>query len=152
MLPPTLLNGAKRVVYIDYRDIDWNNGGAVVTAAIDGGYNVVIIAFWMMSGAADLALSWSTLTPVQRATVMAYAHARNAIVLVAAGGSTELPYASTTGTNYGQRVAAFVIANGLDGADFDMEGFGPGLTAGGLTAAQVSHMHRCLNRSLVCRL
>jgi hypothetical protein len=124
-------------VYINYRDVDWNNGGATIKAAIDGGYNVVIIAFWMMSGAADFAVTWSTLTPAQRATVMAYAHARNAVVLVAAGGSTELPYASTSGTMYGQRVAAFVTANGLDGVDFDMEEFGPGLVAGGLTAAQV---------------
>ncbi len=40
----------RRVIYIDYRDVNYNDGGATVRAAVDAGYNTVIIAFWLLSG------------------------------------------------------------------------------------------------------
>ena len=126
----------KRVVYIDVRDVDWNNAGLCIRQAVDGGYNVVIMAFWLFSGPADLALVWTQSTPAAQQATVAYLHARNAVLLVSLAGSTESPYAAVSGAAYGVAAATWALQNGLDGVDFDMENLGPGLTAGGLTSAQ----------------
>ncbi len=78
---------------------------------------------------------WATTSPASQVATMAYAHARGAVVLVAAGGATDLPYAIVTGAAYGTAAATFAVSNQLDGVDFDLENFGPGLAAAGLSAA-----------------
>lgn len=45
-LSPTTL----RVIYIGFRDVNYNDGGATIRAAVDAGYNTVILAFWLFSG------------------------------------------------------------------------------------------------------
>ncbi len=47
-LPP--LAAVKKVVYINYRDVNWNDPGVTVRAAVQAGYNVVILAFWLRTG------------------------------------------------------------------------------------------------------
>lgn len=126
-----------KVVYIDYRDVNWNDGSITVRAAIDAGYNVINLAFFMSgSGAVDMALVWSQLSTDQKNATMAYAHSKNAIVMVSAGGSTDVPYISTNGTAYGTAVATFAKENMLDGVDFDMEGFGSGFQYSSLNTEQ----------------
>jgi len=130
-----VLAGPKKVIYIDYRGINWSKPEQTVTAAVDGGFNVVILAFWIWgSGAADMALAWESVG--DKKPTMDYVHSKGAIVLVSGGGSTDAPYAVTSGSEYGSRIAAWAHQNHLDGVDFDMENFGPGLQAPGLTVAQ----------------
>jgi chitinase len=135
--PSPLNPNGRKVVYIDYRDVDWNDACTTVRNAVDGGYNVIIMAFWMATGPADMIQVWSSLPSSAKASCMQYVHSKNAIVLVSAGGATESPYSSISGTAYGQAVANFAKQNLLDGVDLDMENFGPGLTDGTLSSQQV---------------
>jgi hypothetical protein len=48
--PGTSQLNVKKVVYINYRDVNWNDPGATVRAAVQAGYNVVILAFWLRTG------------------------------------------------------------------------------------------------------
>lgn len=122
-----------KVVYIDYRDVDWSDASVTIRAAIDAGYNVVNMGFFMSSsGAVDMALAWSQVPADKQISTINYAHSKNAVVMVSAGGSTDAPYLTTSGTAYGTAVANFVKNNNLDGVDFDMEGFGAGFVYGSL--------------------
>jgi chitinase len=126
---------ARKVVYIDFRDVNYNNGSVTVCAAIAAGYNVINLAFWLLSGPADMALVWFQLPAATQISTQQYARSMGASLVVAAGGATDLPYAQISGQAYGTAVARFALANHLDGVDFDMENFGPGLTASGLSSA-----------------
>ena len=95
---------------------------------MNGGYNVVILAFWTYAGPLDMVLAWQGIT--DQVAVMKFAHDNGAVVLVSAGGSTEIPYLSSTGTAYGTAVGLFAALNLLDGVDFDLENVGQGLTYG----------------------
>ena len=63
---------------------------------------------------------WAAASPAAQIETMAYARARGAVVLVAAGGSTERPYAVVSGEAYGTAAATFAVANRLDGVVFDL--------------------------------
>ncbi len=43
-----------KTVYIDWRDINWNAPDQTVTSAVDGGFNVVVLAFFMGGAATDM--------------------------------------------------------------------------------------------------
>ena len=52
-----------------------------------------------------MARAWSRLSMVERESVMSAVHSSGAVVLVSAGGSTEAPFSTVTGANYG--IAAY---------------------------------------------
>ena len=49
------------------------------------GFNVVILAFWLASGAADMALAWNGIPEATKQATAKYAHSRGAILMVSAG-------------------------------------------------------------------
>eukprot|EP01087_Luapelamoeba_hula_P009078 TRINITY_DN231_c1_g1_i1.p1 TRINITY_DN231_c1_g1~~TRINITY_DN231_c1_g1_i1.p1 ORF type:complete len:321 (+),score=53.23 TRINITY_DN231_c1_g1_i1:182-1144(+) len=124
-----------KVIYIDWRAINWNAPQNTVTQAVDGGYNVVIIAFYLLNGPTDMAQAWASVSKGNQQQAMNYAHSKGAKVMVSAGGSTESPYGQVSGYGYGQRVAQWAVDNNLDGVDFDMENLRPGFIAPGLSSA-----------------
>jgi chitinase len=127
-----------RAVYIDWRDVDWVHPNATVVSAVDAGFNVVILAFWLStSGAADMALAWAGLDAPTQAATAAYAHARGAVLLVSAGGSSDLPYPHMNGTAFGAGAGAFAAAHSLDGVDIDAENLAPGFAYPPLTGADM---------------
>lgn len=127
----------RKVIYIDWRGIDWNNPQQSVKDAVDAGFNVINIAFWMEGSIADMAQAWQTVSQADQQSTIQYAHSKGAVVLVTAGGSTESPYSQYSGEKYGSDAATWAKANNLDGVDFDMENILPGFTYGSLTAPQL---------------
>ena len=79
---------AIKTVYIDWRGVDWNDPTTNVKAMVDAGFNVIILAFYMTSGPVDVVQAWAGLSSTKRASSVAYAHSKGAIVLMAVGGST----------------------------------------------------------------
>ena len=64
------------------------------------------------------------------------------------GGATDSPYSSTTGAAYGSAVANWVVANNLDGVDFDLENFGRDFTFGCMSFSPLLFsLHVCLSYS-----
>lgn len=122
-----------KVVYIDYKSIDWSNPSNTVKNAVDAGYNIVILAFYLAKGPADMAVAWEGLSASAKQDAVNYAHSKGAAVLVSAGGATDSPYDQMSGAAYGKAVADWAVANALDGVDFDLENFGQGFTAGSLS-------------------
>lgn len=51
-----------------------------------------------------MAVAWQGLSMTDQLAVMATVHAAGAVVMVSAGGSTEAPFATITGSNYGLAV------------------------------------------------
>jgi len=83
-----------------------------------------------------MAQAWGGIGASDQQQAVQYAHNKNAIVIVSAGGSTESPYSSMSGSQYGSNVANWAVQNNLDGVDFDMENFQPPLVASGLSPQQ----------------
>ncbi|KAJ3391937.1 hypothetical protein HDU84_005085 [Entophlyctis sp. JEL0112] len=85
-------------------------------------YNVVNLAFWLSSGPADAAYTWSTMDQTAKAQILNKLHSSGKLLLVSAFGATEFP---TTGgldpITTAMNLATFVKANQLDGCDIDYE-------------------------------
>jgi len=126
-----------KAIYIDYKNIDWNNPANTVLNAIQVGYNVIILAFYLSSGPADMAIAWQGVPSGTQQSTAQQAHAKNAIILVSFGGATDDPYRKDP-IALGAQVAKWAVDNNLDGVDFDLENFGPGLTADGLNPFQTA--------------
>lgn len=124
-----------RSVYVDYRDINWNDASVTVKAIADRGYNVILLAFWMASWPADMVLVWTQLSSSAQIATRDYVHSKGGILLLSAGGSTESPYAMSA-TTYCTNAANFALQHHFDGVDFDMENFGAGLTYGSISGVQ----------------
>jgi len=127
-----------KVIYIDQPD-GWSSPQEIagtVTAAVDAGFNVVILAFYLTSGPTDMAVAWQGLGAALQQSTAGYAHQKGAVVLVSAGGATESPY-TLNATTYGQTVAQWAQTNNLDGVDFDLENLGTGFTFGAMSGDQV---------------
>jgi V8-like Glu-specific endopeptidase/chitinase len=133
-VPPSMPSPAK-IIYIDWRAIDWNAPQNNVIQAVDAGYNIIILAFYLLDTPADIAQAWQGISQSDQQAAVNYAHSKGAQVMVAAGGSTVSPYSQISGSDYGQRVAQWALQNNLDGVDFDMENFDTGLVAPGLSAS-----------------
>lgn len=137
--PTDLLPSPRRVLYIDYRDINWNTPTQTVTAAVDAGYNVILLAFLLSTSPADMAQAWSTAGTSAQTAAVAYAHSKGAVLMVSAAGSTDLPWTTfSDGSSYGNYVGQWAKANNLDGVDFDVENIAPGFVAGGMHGVQFS--------------
>lgn len=127
---PTSLSSTKiiKAVYMAYRDLQsLGSIDTTIKSAIDFGYNLIILAFWIDQStgadpysAADL---WTKLSQSQRLDTIAYAHARGANIIVSLGGSTYNGYTINGGSAYGTAGANFALMYNLDGVDFDFEGF-----------------------------
>jgi len=124
-----------KVIYVDWRNVNYNNPGQTILGAVDAGFNVVILAFYLTGGPTDMAQVWGGLDNASQASVMQQVHAKGAMVMVAQGGATDSPY-SANPTDLGTRVAQWAIANHLDGVDFDLENLSPGFAAWGMSDAQ----------------
>lgn len=106
-----------RGVYSDYRDIDWNDPDATVRRIVDDGFNVIFLAFWLSDGGAvDHLGAWGALPAARRQAAIAYAHARGAVVMASLGGSTDHPFSTMSGAQYGRQGAEYALAADLDGA------------------------------------
>jgi len=121
-------------MYID-SGINWSDPSITFKAMVDAGYNLIILAFYVSGSAADAAAAWAQLSSSVQQSTIAYAHGKNARIIVSAGGATDSPYNKFSGTQYGTSAANWAKANFLDGVDFDLENFGPGFTAGTLNTA-----------------
>jgi hypothetical protein len=84
-----------KVIYIDFRNVNWSNGAQTILDAADAGYNVIILAFYLSaSGPADMALVWAGLPEETKIATMNQIHEKGAVVLVSVGGATDSPYTS----------------------------------------------------------
>jgi len=120
--------GPLKAIYIDV-----GANPAVIKSIADSGYNLIVLAFFVSGKPLDAAGVWGGIS--NRSDIVNYLHSKNAKIIVSAGGSTDTPYSSTTGANYGTAVANWAKANDLDGVDFDLENFGAGFTHGSLNTA-----------------
>jgi chitinase len=120
-----------KVIYIDFRNVNWNNGAQTVLDAVDAGFNVVILAFYLSgSGPADMATVWAALPDATKVETMNQVHAKGAVVLVAVGGATDSPYSSDA-QRLGTIAGEWARSQHLDGVDFDLEDVAAGFTVGG---------------------
>jgi chitinase len=81
-----------------------------------------ILSFLLVSGPADQAVEWTSLSASDRATIKAQYAAAGVKMLVSLFGSTDAP--TSTGQDpvaLANKMAAWVIQYGLDGADIDYE-------------------------------
>ena len=138
-----ILGSVKKVIYIDVPD-SWypdTDEAGTINSAVDAGYNVINLAFWMssapqlISGACDTCAMWERdISPALQQSTIDYAHSKGAIVLASAGGAVDVPWDNLNGANYGTAVATWALANNLDGVDFDIENFSQGfIMYGGTT-------------------
>lgn len=134
-----VLPSPRRVLYIDYRDINWNSPTETVTNAVAAGYNVILLGFLLSTSPADMAQAWSSAGAAAQLQAMSFAHSKGAVVMVSAGGSTDTPWSTfTDGTSYGLYAGQWAKANNLDGVDFDAENFASGFIAGSLSGNQAA--------------
>lgn len=129
------LGAQKRVIYIDQPD-SWyppEAEAATITAAVDAGFNVIILAFWcsngnqLPGGACDMCAAWQRdIPPSLQISTVEYAHSKGAIVMAACGGATDVPWDNLSGADFGRLAATWVLQNHLDGLDFDMENYQQG--------------------------
>lgn len=129
-----------RAVYLSFRDVDWNDPGTTAIAACDAGFNVILLSFFSSGTATDVLASWAAVPASRRSATVATLHSKGCVLLLSAGGSTDLPYATpaiSKGAEFGQRIAQFALDFHFDGVDLDLEGLGPFCTAPSLTGPQV---------------
>lgn len=121
---PPGLHRAKNVIYIDWK-LNWNDIGADIRAAVDSGYNVVVLGFWLKDGVADAALTWSGVSASRRNEILSYVHSKGALLMLSAGGATEhfddIVQSLTMAKSYCEAVAQYAVTWGYDGVDFDLE-------------------------------
>lgn len=98
---------------------------------VDAGYNLILLSFHVSGVAKYAANVWAGLGSATQLSVISYAHARNARIVISAEGSEDAPYWKTTGWQYGTTVANWAALHNLDGVDFDFENIGWGFTYSG---------------------
>lgn len=120
-----------KAVYFGYQDLTaYGSFPATLKKAVDFGYNLLVLAFWINPvvgvdpySAADL---WTKLSTAEKESTRAYAHANSAKIIISTGGATFAGYQNTgvySGTSFGTAAANFAQAQGFDGLDFDLENF-----------------------------
>jgi len=135
LAPAVQIGSPIKAIYIDWH-LDWSAPQSSLLSAVNDGYNVVIISFYLSSGsAADFAQAWAELNATTKQSTIAAAHSKGAVVTVSLGGSTDSPYGKNA-YNLGVQVGNWAKTQLLDGVDFDLENLGPGFRAGTLTDTQ----------------
>jgi chitinase len=114
----------------------WDAPQQNVINIVDGGYNVIVLAFYLADAATDILQAWAGLNCCTLNSTIAYAHSKGAIVLATAGGSEVTPY-TLDANAYAMGVVNFVQQYRLDGIDFDLEKLHQTCTSPGLTASAV---------------
>mmetsp|Transcript_10953 Transcript_10953/g.21740 ORF Transcript_10953/g.21740 Transcript_10953/m.21740 type:complete len:1383 (+) Transcript_10953:208-4356(+) len=121
---PPMLSQGKNCIYIDYK-LNWADMTKDIISAVDVGYNCIFLAFYLLTGPADALLQWKSVTIEKRTQALQYAHDKNAVVMLSAGGATmhmehlvdDLSLAKT----FCEAASQFAIDYDLDGVDFDFE-------------------------------
>jgi chitinase len=135
----------RKVMYVDYQPVNWNDPSVTTNAIVDMGYNVVNLAFWLYGNPADFVGVWANAPTSQKQAAIDHAHSKGAIIMVACGGGTESPFEHDA-ADYGTKIGQFAANNLLDGIDFDLENFAAGLIAPGKTAqATIDWVVACNN-------
>jgi hypothetical protein len=124
-----------KAIYVD-GGINWADPSVTFKSVVDSGYNLVILAFLVTGNMFDAATAWNQMSAAVQQSTIAYAHARNARIIVSAGGATDTPYSAMTGAAYGRQAATWANQRYLDGVDFDLENFAYGFSAGSMSVAQ----------------
>ncbi|THH07633.1 hypothetical protein EW145_g3238 [Phellinidium pouzarii] len=109
------------VVYSD----EWVSGenGPPDVSEING-FNVFALSFLLTSGPADQAEEWVEIGASSRSSIKAQYEAAGIKLIVSVFGATDAPTSSGADpTDTANTVAAWVIANDLDGVDIDYEDF-----------------------------
>lgn len=135
-----------KVVYIDQPSAWWPPSAIADSfyQMVDAGFNIINLAFMVDGQPQDMALVWNRelaepnpdTGKTYRDEILAYAHSKGTSIMLSTGGATEGAFAATDPQVYATNVANFVLATGLDGVDFDLENFSPGLIAPGSTSSQ----------------
>lgn len=135
-----------KVIYIDSIETWWPQSAIadIFRGIVDAGFNIINLAFMVNGVACDMALVWNReladINPVTgkkyRDEVLEYAHNKGCSILLSTGGSTENNFIQTDPALYSKTVTDFVLSTSLDGVDFDLENFGPGLIAYGSSSSQ----------------
>jgi len=124
-----------KALYIDYQGINWNAPEETVLSAFNSGWNVIILAFYLSGGAADMAIAWQGVPADKKKSTVDAIHAKGGVVLVSFGGATDSPFGHDA-NQLGQKVAQWAKDNYLDGVDFDLENFDSGFKGGSLNEQQ----------------
>jgi hypothetical protein len=127
------INGPVKAIYVDFAGFNWNHPSYTVKDMADAGFNLIILAFKVGLGAADMAQAFAGEPDDLKKAAIEYAHSKGAKVMISAGGATDTPY-SNTAVDYAKSAAEFAQKNYLDGVDFDMENLQPGFKATGKTS------------------
>jgi len=134
-----------KALYVD-SGFNYNNPGSTFESVVSAGYNLVILAFLVSGQEYDAVQAWGGFGAGNQQSTINWFHSNNARLTVSAGGSTDTPYGSFSGTSYGTTAAQWAQANHLDGVDFDLENFGGGFTASGMgTSATVQWVAEATN-------
>jgi len=134
-VPAISLGSPVKAIYIDWH-VDWSAPDQSVVQAVNAGYNVIIISFYLSaSGPTDMAQAWAGLTASVKQAAINTAHSKGAVVTVSLGGSTDSPFGQNPYT-LGTTVGKWAKAQYLDGVDFDLENLAPGFKAGSLSTQQ----------------
>jgi chitinase len=126
----------RKVIYMSYTGINYNNFTQTVVSAVDSGYNVLIMSFYVVvnHASADSALLWDQLGAAGQANALAYVHSKGGCVLMSVGGATDNPY-TLSAASVGSEVANHALANNYDGVDFDLENIAAGFVVGSVDCA-----------------
>jgi len=138
-------NFKRKVIYLSYADIDWNNISNTVKQIVDVGFNVINLAFYIGSGyspqpipgPADAAYQWSLLTKDQQLDTIKYAEARGAKIMVSAGGATDTQPYNVNANIYATNVSNWCKDNNLHGVDYDLESIQNDFTFGNMTSSDM---------------
>jgi len=124
-----------KAIYIDWH-LNWNTPQQSVLDAVNAGFNVIIISFYLSGGnAADMAQAWAALDNSVKQSTIQQAHAKGAVVTVSLGGSTDSPF-SHEPYSLGQQVGKWALSQALDGVDFDVENLAQGFKGGSMSDTQ----------------
>lgn len=104
-----------KAIYVDV-GWDWNNPANTIQAVCDSGYNVVILPFYLSStGPTDGLAAYMQLSVSQQQSVISYLHTKGCVLMLSAGGDTDLNWMNMNAVTYGTLIGTFAAQNGLDG-------------------------------------
>lgn len=123
----------KRVLYIDSAGVIWwPNPLDTIVQAVNQGWNIINLAFYLGNGTAfDMLKCWADATPQQREDCLNYVHARNAIIVMAVGGDTVAPFLIDPEV-FAADACNWAVQYQLDGVEFDLENIQAGFTYPGV--------------------
>ena len=120
----------KRILYID-SDIDWTNPLNTIKKAIDSGFNVILLAFYLNTGPTNGLAAWASLSSAAKSQAFQYAASHNAILGFSAGGATEIVF-TLNPTTYATTLAKYALKEKFQIVDCDLENIGPLFTYPGV--------------------